>query len=79
MRHLPRLPSQRDTEMGLRSFHLLFIGLSVVLAAFSAAWAVGQYRVEHRAVFIVTAVLSIAAACGLAAYGTAFQRKTRNL
>ena len=65
--------------MGLRAFHLLFIGLSVVLAAFSAAWAVGQYRVEHQAVFIVAAVLSIAGACALAAYATAFQRKTRNL
>ena len=65
--------------MGLRAFHLLFIGLSIVLAAFSAAWAVGQYRVEHQAAFIVTAALSIVAAVGLAAYGTAFQRKTRNL
>ena len=65
--------------MGLRSFHLVFIAMSVVLSAFSAAWAVGQYRVEHQAVFIVAAVLSIAGACALAAYGTAFQRKTRNL
>ena len=65
--------------MGLRAFHLLFIGLSVVLAAFCAAWAVGQYRIEHQAVFIGTAALSIAAAVGLAAYGTSFQRKTRNL
>ena len=65
--------------MGLRSFHLVFIAMSVVLAAFSAAWAVGQYRVEHHAAFIVAAVLSIAGACALAAYGTAFQRKTRNL
>jgi hypothetical protein len=79
MRRLPRLPSTQDTEMGLRSFHLFFIGMSVVLAAFSAAWAVGQYRVEHQTVFILAAALSIAAACGLAAYGTAFQRKTRNL
>jgi len=65
--------------MGLRAFHLLFIGFAVVLAAFSAAWAVGQYRVEHQAVFIVTAALSLAAAVGLGAYATAFQRKTRNL
>ncbi|MEO8259564.1 MAG: hypothetical protein ABI868_19615 [Acidobacteriota bacterium] len=65
--------------MGLRSFHLFFIGMSVMLAAFSAAWAVGQYRIEHQAVFMVTAVLSIVGACGLAAYGTAFQRKTRKL
>ena len=32
------------TDMSLRAFHLLFIALSVVLAAFCAAWAVGQYR-----------------------------------
>ena len=39
-----RRSSTRDTEMSLRAFHLLFIALSVVLAAFCAAWAVGQYR-----------------------------------
>jgi hypothetical protein len=65
--------------MSLRAFHLLFIALSVVLAAFCAAWAVGQYRLEHHVVFVVTAVGSLVAAAGLAAYGTAFQRKTRNL
>jgi uncharacterized membrane protein YadS len=65
--------------VGLRAFHLLFIGLSVVLAAFSAAWAVGQYRVDHQPVFMAAAAVSIAGACGLAAYATAFQRKTRNL
>ena len=50
-----------------------------MLAAFSAAWAVGQYRAGHQAVYIVAAVMSIVGACALAAYGTAFQRKTRNL
>ena len=65
--------------MSLRAFHLFFIGLSVILAAFCAAWAVGQYQTDHGALFIVTAFVSIAGACGLAAYGTAFQRKTRNL
>jgi hypothetical protein len=65
--------------VGLRAFHLFFIGLSVVLAAFSAAWAVGQYRVGQQPAFILMAAVSIAAACGLAAYATAFQRKTRNL
>jgi len=65
--------------MSLRAFHLLFIGLSIVLAAFFGAWAIGQYRVEHRLVCVVAAVASLAGACGLAVYGTAFQRKTRNL
>lgn len=65
--------------MGLRAFHLLFISLSVILAAFSAAWAVGEYRLEHDTIYIVTTVGAIAIAAGLMWYGTAFQRKTRNL
>ena len=65
--------------MSLRAFHLLFIGASVILAAFCGAWAIGQYRVEHQMGFMVTAAASLVAACGLAAYGTAFQRKMRRL
>jgi hypothetical protein len=65
--------------MSLRAFHLLFIALSVVLAAFFAAWASGQYRVEHQPVYALTSVLSLGAGAGLAVYGAKFQRKTRNL
>ena len=78
-----KLPQVRErakvTEMSLRAFHLLFISLSVILAAFSAAWAVGQYRLEHETIYVVTTVGMIAVAAGLMWYGTAFQRKTRNL
>ncbi len=65
--------------MSLRAFHLLFIALSVILAAFFAAWATGQYRVEHQIGYAMTGLVSLAAAVGLAVYGTAFRRKTRNL
>ena len=65
------------TDVSLRAFHLLFIALSIVLAAFLAAWAMGQYRVAHQLVFVVTAVASLGTAAGLAVYGAAFQRKTR--
>jgi FlaG/FlaF family flagellin (archaellin) len=65
--------------MSLRSFHLLFIGVSVILAAFVAAWAGEQYQTAHAAGYAVTAVLSLAAGGGLIAYGAAFQRKTRLL
>jgi len=64
--------------MSLRAFHLFFIALSVVLAAFFAAWASGQYRLEHQPLYAVTSLLSLAAGGGLAVYGTRFQRKTRN-
>ena len=41
--------------------------------------AVTKYRIMPDAVFVVTAVLSIAGALALVAYATAFQRRTRNL
>jgi hypothetical protein len=63
--------------MSLRMFHMVFIGVSVVLAAFVAAWAVQQYQTTPAAIYAVTAALALAAGGGLIAYGTAFQRKTK--
>ncbi|MGE3177781.1 MAG: hypothetical protein AB7O32_09940 [Vicinamibacterales bacterium] len=65
--------------MGLRSFHLFFIAISVMLAAFFAAWCGDQYRMRQEALYAISAVLSLASAAGLAAYGVNFQRKTRQL
>ena len=65
--------------MSLRAFHLLFIALSIVLAAFFAAWAAGQYRVEHQNGYALAGIAALVGAAGLAAYAAAFQRKTRNL
>ena len=65
--------------MSLRTFHLLFIALSVVLTAFVAAWAAGQYRVDHQSGYAVAAAGSLAAGAGLATYGAAFQRKMRRV
>lgn len=65
--------------MSLRAFHLVFIALSVMLAAFFAAWAAAQYRVEPRATYAITGFASLATGVGLAVYGAAFQRKTRHL
>jgi hypothetical protein len=62
--------------MSLRAFHLLFIALSVVLTAFFAAWAAGQYQRAHEMSYALTGVAS---GIGLAVYGTAFQRKTKKL
>jgi hypothetical protein len=63
--------------MSLRAFHLFFIALSVVLAAFFSAWAVGQYRTAEQTGYVGVAVASGCTAIGLAWYGAAFQRKTR--
>jgi hypothetical protein len=65
--------------MSLRMFHIVFIAVSVMLAAFVAAWAVQQYQSVHAAGYLATAALSLAAGGGLVVYGTKFQRKTRTL
>ena len=75
----PRRESTRGTEMSLRAFHLLFIALSVVLAVFFAAWAGGQYKIEHSVGYAVTAGAALVGAVGLAWYARLFQQKTRNL
>jgi hypothetical protein len=65
--------------MGLRAFHLLFIVISVILTAFFAAWAAGQYQAVHQIGYAVAAVVSLASGVGLVVYGAAFQRKTKQL
>lgn len=65
--------------MSLRMFHLFFIAVSVALAAFVAAWAMGQYRVTHDATYLAGCVAAIVGAAGLAVYGAMFRRKTKNL
>ena len=65
--------------MSLRAFHLFFIAMSVILAAFVAAWAVGEYQTGHQVTYVLTAVASLATGIGMAVYGAMFQRKTRGL
>ncbi len=65
--------------MSLRAFHLFFISLSAVMAAFCSAWAFSQFRVEHQFVYAAGALLSAFSVAGLAVYGASFQRKTRTL
>jgi hypothetical protein len=65
--------------MSLKTIHLLFVALSVILTAFFAAWAAGQYRVEQESGYLVVAAVSLAGGASLVVYGAAFQRKTRKL
>jgi hypothetical protein len=65
--------------VSLRAFHLLFIGVSVVLTAYVATWAGGQYRASHDMTYVLASAASVLGGVGLAAYGAVFQRKTRHL
>jgi len=65
--------------MGLRAFHVFFIAVATILAAFVAAWAAQQYQATHALSYAITAVGALASGIGMAIYGAAFQRKTRRL
>ena len=65
--------------MGLKSFHLFFIAMSVILAAFTAAWSVTQYRATPDMTYIASCAVSAVAGAVLIVYGARFQRKARRL
>lgn len=65
--------------MSLKAFHLFFIAVSIVLAAFVAAWAAGQYRAAHDAAYLATALVCAVFGGALIMYATRFQRKARRL
>jgi hypothetical protein len=60
-------------------FHMVFIGASVMLAAFVAAWAGQQFQELGAVTYAVTALTALASGIALALYGAAFQRKTKGL
>ena len=49
------------------------------LAAFFAAWSLGQYRTAHEFTYIAACALGVAAAGTLVMYGAAFRKKTRGM
>ena len=65
--------------MSLKAFHLFFIVVSTILAAFTGAWAISEYQTAHEWGYIVASVGSLAAAAALVVYGAAFQRKMKHI
>ena len=65
--------------MSLKAFHVFFITVSGLLAAFCAAWAWNQYRIDSSASYLAGVVLSVGRVVALGVSAAAFQRKARNL
>lgn len=64
--------------MSLKSFHVVFISASVLLAFFFAAWCLGPGGRDGSA-WRAAGVASALAGLGLVAYEAWFLRKTRGL
>jgi predicted membrane protein len=61
----------------LRTFHLLFISVSTLLAVFLAFWSTNRYLASGATEDAVIATLSLAATVGLVGYAVAFRRRSR--
>lgn len=64
--------------MSLKAFHVVFIGASVLLAFFFAAWCLGLGEVDGIG-WRAAGVASAATGLGLVAYEAWFLRRTRGL
>jgi hypothetical protein len=65
--------------MSLKAFHLFFIAMSVALAIFMAAWALGQYRAGAQTAYVLVSLASAGTGGALAMYGAKFRRRARQL
>lgn len=65
--------------MSLKTFHLFFIGVSVLMAIGFGVWEILTYLESGGAGRLVAALLSFVAAVGLILYGVRFVRKQKHL
>jgi hypothetical protein len=65
--------------MSLKSFHLVFISASVVLAAGLAAWCFGAFDPSGAPRTVAGGAAALVAGLGLAGYEAWFVRKARTL
>lgn len=63
--------------MTLRSFHLFFITVSVLLTLFFGLFELNVYQETGSRSDLVVSVISFIASLGLAVYGLRFRAKTR--
>ena len=65
--------------MSLRFFHVLFIGLSSLMALGLGLWSIDAWRTEGSVAWLALAVIALAGGGLLVVYGNRFLQRTRNL
>ncbi len=65
--------------MSLASFHILFIGMSVLLAAVCGLWGIRAFVAEGSASGLAFGILSLLAVPVLVVYGVRVRRKLKEL
>lgn len=65
--------------MSLKTFHILFVCVCVVLALGFAAWCFGRYGNDGGVGYGIAAAMSLLAVGGLVYYGVSFLRKLKDV
>ncbi len=65
--------------MSLKIFHLVFIALSILMAAMVGGWGVNRYLVDGRQGALVLGIAFFLAGAGLLVYGVKVMRKFREI
>ncbi len=65
--------------MSLKTFHLVFVTVSVLLMLVIAAWNFGNYRDNGTPADLTWGIASVVVAVGLLIYGKVFLRKFKNV
>ena len=65
--------------MSLKTFHIVFVTVSVLLMLVIAAWNFGNYRDNGTSSDLTWGIASVVVAVGLLIYGRVFLRKFKNV
>jgi len=65
--------------MSLKTFHVVFVLVSTILAVGFGLWAIRDYNASGEAASMVLGVLSLCGAVSLLVYGRWFLRKLKNV
>lgn len=65
--------------MSLKTFHIVFVTLSTILAVGFGIWAIRDYQTHGETGSMVTGVASLIGAVGLIVYGRWFLKKLKGM
>jgi hypothetical protein len=65
--------------MSLKTFHIVFIAMSILLAFFCGVWLLQEYAASHQATFLAAAVVFLVVGAGLVWYGKSVLRKLKHI
>jgi hypothetical protein len=65
--------------MSLKSFHIVFVVMSILLAFFCGIWLLHEYASTHNGTELAVGIFSLLAGGGLICYGKSVLRKLKHI